>query len=116
MKTIITTLIDQGKLPITGKIIPKDTLKMIVESIDLSKTYGMRNDDTDELLDDESFKIKSALLSENDTLIVELEYQDEDTWLRHTHQQGKYSFSVKVDKEIEPPTIKLDNIVYLYMK
>lgn len=125
-RSIISTIIENGILPITGGAIPTEVLQQLAESLDTTKTYGLKGENGD-IIADESFKLKSYTLSPNNTLIVELEYDNYEGWLNHTTQNGKYTFTVKVfkpedqpvDSEVDTiykPTIKIDNIVFQYLK
>lgn len=127
-KTIISTIIENGILPITGGAIPTNVLQLLAESLDTTKTYGLKDENGD-FIDDESFKLKSYTLTENNTLIVDLSYDDYSAWRKHTTENGKYTFTVKVykptdvppdlvtmDNYVVQPTIKIDNIVFQYLK
>ena len=127
-RSIISTIIENRVLPITGGAIPTQVLQQLAESLDTSKTYGLKDENGD-FLDDESFLLKSYTLSNNNTLIVELDYDNYDAWMKHTTKNGKYTFTVKVFKPednppemenqtdiIVQPTIKIDNIVFQYLK
>lgn len=127
-RSIISTIIENGILPITGGAIPTNVLQLLAESLDTTKTYGLKDENGD-FIDDESFKLKSYTLTENNTLIVDLSYDDYSAWRKHTTENGKYTFTVKVFKPednppefenqtdiIVQPTIKIDNIVFQYLK
>lgn len=127
-RSIISTIIENGILPITGGAIPTNVLQLLAESLDTTKTYGLK-DEHGVFINDESFKLKSYTLTENNTLIVDLSYDDYSAWRKHTTENGKYTFTVKVykptdvppdlttmDNYVVQPTIKIDNIVFQYLK